>query len=132
MFSPRHSVQFPEIAKFRLDLQRARIPRLIQAVFTSHRIGSHDEKAHRFLNIFQLKSQSFVTFSSAPAAPATPARSDRRPLSPFSPYSFSNPRLPTPFTSSFCLSSREKRQKERERNRRIGFSPAITSLPSVL
>lgn len=64
--------------------------------------------------------------------PPPPSHPDRRPLSPFSPYSFPDPRPPTPFTSGFCLSSREKRQKKRERNRYVDFSPAITSLLSAL
>lgn len=56
---------------------------LIQVTFTAHRIVSHDEKAYRFLNIFQLKRQSFVTLSSASRCPFAPGY---HPLSPFSPF----------------------------------------------
>lgn len=37
---------------------------LIQIAFMAHRIASRDEKTYSFLNMFQLKSQSFVTLGS--------------------------------------------------------------------
>jgi len=76
-----------------------------------------------FLNIFQLKSQSFVTLSSTSRCPFAPGY---HPLS-LSRFFF-DPRPSTPFISGFCLSSRKKRQKERKRNRYTDFSPTITSL----
>lgn len=98
------SVRFIEIAKFWV-YQRAQ---LILHWFRLHSqcIAFHDEKAYNFLNVFQLKSQSFVII----------LLPNRR--SSFSPF-FSDPRLPTSFISGFCLSSKEKRRrKERKKKQR--------------
>lgn len=81
--------------------------RLIQVAFTAHRIASRDEKTYSFLNMFQLKSQSFVTLGS---------------ISPFTLF-----RLPLRYPSSCLLRSRrlllafafrqERKGRKKERNR---------------
>jgi len=64
---------------------------LIQVVFTTHRIEFRDEKAYRFLNISQLKSQSFVTLlllSCCPLSPFSSSLSDPRPPTLFLAFAF--------------------------------------------
>jgi len=89
-------------AKYRAD---SRVPRLDPAlIFRSHSryIASRlvYEKAHGFLNIFQLKSQSFVTLELPPLhLPAAPSSRSR------------------PLTFGFAFRQRRKGRKKRERER---------------